>query len=119
MVDKITLHQNVLFRNTTIYCDVKTSYNTAAWLCIEGCQAEEYMGSTWPDTRLGAGAISSACPCEELFGAFAGNVKRSCTENSVNGAMWSTELDFSGCEVNASDVSRQLCDIALVSECII
>ena len=78
-----------------------------------GCHSEEYLNYTWPDT--GVGAIASApCPCAEILGSSAGEVTRQCTV-APQGAEWSDDIDLSNCETVLSQVSQQLCEIALVS----
>ena len=78
-----------------------------------GCRSEEYLNYTWPDT--GVGAIASApCPCAEILGSSAGEVTRQCTV-APQGAEWSDDIDLSNCETVLSQVSQQLCEIALVS----
>ena len=80
-----------------------------------GCRSEKYLNYTWPDT--GVGAIASApCPCAEILGMFAGKVTRQCTV-APRGAEWSPDVDLSRCEVVLSQVSQQLCEIALVNAC--
>ena len=55
-----------------------------------------------------------SCPCEDYLGTFAGNVRRLCNGTFTEGAMWSPRIDDSSCETTISDLSRQLCDLALV-----
>ena len=45
----------------------------------------------------------------------AGNVSRQCSGSISEGGMWKDELDLSSCETTLSDISRELCEIALVS----
>ena len=47
---------------------------------------------------------------------FAGNVSRQCSGSISEGGMWKDELDLSSCEITLSDTSRELCEIALVSD---
>ena len=46
---------------------------------------------------------------------FAGNVSRQCSGSISEGGMWKDELDLSSCETTLSDISRELCEITLVS----
>ena len=78
-----------------------------------GCQSQEYLNYTWPVT--GVGAIASApCPCAEILGVFAGEVTRQCMP-SLHGAKWSAEINLSNCETVLSQVTQQLCDMAMVT----
>ena len=79
-----------------------------------GCKAEVYQNHSWPNTALGSTALSP-CPCVEVLDVFAGNVSRQCSGSISEGGMWKDELDLSSCETTLSDISRELCEIALVS----
>ena len=88
------------------------------WKCLAlffltaGCLSEEYLNYTWPDT--GVGAIASApCPCAEILGSSVGKMTRQCTV-APPGAEWSADIDLSNCETGLSQISLQLCEIALV-----
>ncbi len=75
------------------------------------------MGLSWPETQIGAMAIT-ACLCSEFLGSSAGEAKRVCGGTFSRGGVWRQEIDLSGCETTLSEVSGQLCDIALVGiEC--
>ena len=77
-----------------------------------GCRSEEYLKYRWPET--GVGSIASApCPCAEILGSSAGEMTRQCTV-APQGAEWSAEVDLSNCETGLSQLSQQLCEIALV-----
>ncbi|XP_064387798.1 adhesion G-protein coupled receptor G6-like isoform X1 [Halichondria panicea] len=80
-------------------------------LCVAGCVAGIHQDHSWPNTALGSIALSP-CPCAEL-GVFAGNVSRQCSGSISEGGMWKDELDLSSCETTLSDISRELCQIAL------
>ncbi|XP_064387685.1 adhesion G-protein coupled receptor G6-like [Halichondria panicea] len=77
-----------------------------------GCKAEVYQNHSWPNTALGSTALSP-CPCVEVLDVFAGNVSRQCSGSISEGGMWKDELDLSSCETTLSDISRELCEIAL------
>ena len=79
-----------------------------------GCEAEIYQSHSWPNTALGSTALSP-CSCVEVLGVFAGNVSRQCSGSISEGGVWKDELDLSSCETTLSDISRELCYVALVS----
>ena len=56
------------------------------------------------------------CPCEEFLGEFAGQTNRLCTGTLTQGAKWSMELNVTNCETTLSEISKQLCDIAMVNK---
>ena len=85
-----------------------------AHMFTAGCEAEIYQSHSWPNTALGSTALSP-CPCVEVLGVLAGNVIRQCSGSISEGGMWKDELDLSSCETTLSDISRELCEIALVS----
>ena len=71
------------------------------------------MGYSLPETHFGTMA-TAACPCAEILGDSAGEVKRFCGGTFSRGGEWREGLDVS-CETTLSEVSRQLCDIASVT----
>ena len=79
------------------------------------CGSEEYLNYRWPDTPLGTSA-AVPCPCDEILGVVTGEVIRQCLETPQGAAMWSTEIHSRNCE---SQVSQQLCYIALVTSYIL
>ncbi len=95
------------------YATMDCIYNAHTVTAV--CGAEIYKNHSWPNTAPGSTALSP-CPCAGVLGVFAGNVSRRCSGSISEGGMWKDELDLSSCEITLSDTSRELCEIALVSD---
>ena len=79
-----------------------------------GCEEDDYLGYTWPETILGSYATSTCPQCKEVLGSLAGSILRYCDGTSSQGANWSDVLDFTNCATSKSNITTRLCDIAMV-----
>ena len=101
------------------YVDTLHSFGSA-----DGCPREtrtfDFGGIsylyTWQEVEIGT-TLSEPCPCQDLLGSQSGNTFRQCTGTYSNGGRWS-QVDITQCAVFVSEVTRHLCENAVVCELI-